>query len=191
MRAIQTVWRTIKSWSCKRPRAIKPMFSIPRPHTYTWEDKQARVLDPEGLASMNLGTQDLKTRVKDALNLSCGLAWWKCRFKWEVFKAQLEPCLKIATQEEERVLPLAKRQQSPEGLREEPTQASRDTCRGPTQEALEACPRSRQNPLEKEPKNPSIKRGLVLGSLVFMPWERLWTPDDLEARAHRMRLARQ
>ena len=84
MRAIQTVWRTIKSWSCKRPRAIKPMFSIPRPHTYTWEDKQARVLDPEGLASMNLGTQDLKTRVKDALNLSCGLAWWKCRFKWEV-----------------------------------------------------------------------------------------------------------
>ena len=35
----------------------------------------------------------------------------------------LEACVERVTQEEERVFPLAKRQRSPKGLREEPTQA--------------------------------------------------------------------
>jgi hypothetical protein len=50
------------------------MFSTPRPHTYTQEDKENRVLDPERLASIYLGTQDLVTCINGALNLSCGLA---------------------------------------------------------------------------------------------------------------------
>ena len=36
--------------------SFKHTFSIPRPRTYTSEDKQAWVLDSEGLASMDLGT---------------------------------------------------------------------------------------------------------------------------------------
>jgi hypothetical protein len=50
------------------------MFSTPRPRTYTRKDKETRVLDPEGLASMYLATQDLVIRLKEALDLSCGLA---------------------------------------------------------------------------------------------------------------------
>ena len=84
------------------------MSFTPRPHTYTWDDKETRVLDPEGLASMYLGTQDLDTEVNEALNLSCGLAWSKCRFRWDVFKTLLEPYLKGATQEDEQVFFLVK-----------------------------------------------------------------------------------
>jgi hypothetical protein len=62
-------------------------------------------LDPKGLASTYLGIQYLVTWVRDALNLSSGLAWCKCWFEWKWFRALLESCLKGATREENRVLP--------------------------------------------------------------------------------------
>jgi len=48
------------------------MFSNPRLHTYTWEDRQTQILDPEGLASMDMETQDLVTQIKGVLNFSRG-----------------------------------------------------------------------------------------------------------------------
>jgi hypothetical protein len=123
----------------QRSSSTKHIFSTPCPGTYTWENKETRVLDPEGLASIYLGTQDLVTCLKEALNLSCGLAWYKCWFKW-IFETSLEAFLKRIAREEEWVVPREKRQTSPKVLWEEPIEASWEACRGPTQDALEACP---------------------------------------------------
>jgi hypothetical protein len=51
---------------------------------------------------------------------------------------------------------------------EEPIEASQGQRHGQTKEALEACPRTHPNPQDKESRNPSISRNLMLGSQVFM-----------------------
>jgi hypothetical protein len=48
------------------------MFSIPKPPSYMWKERDVRVLDPKGLGNEYLETQDLNTH--KALNLSWGLA---------------------------------------------------------------------------------------------------------------------
>jgi len=57
----------------KGSSSTRRMFSTPRPRTYTREDKENQVLDPEGLASIYLRTQDLVTCINGAFDLSCGL----------------------------------------------------------------------------------------------------------------------
>jgi len=85
------------------------MFSNPRLHTYTWEDRQTQVLDPKGLASMDLEIQDLVTQIKGVLNFSHGLARCKSRLEWEEFETPLEACLERSPQNEEQVLVLSKK----------------------------------------------------------------------------------
>jgi hypothetical protein len=65
----------------------------PHLHPYTQGDQEDGALDPKGLASTYLGIQSLVTRVNDGLNLSCGLAWCKCRFKWKVSVWNVVPTL--------------------------------------------------------------------------------------------------
>jgi hypothetical protein len=108
----------------------------PRLHTCTQGDKKARALDSKGLASTYLGIKYLVTRVSGAHNLSCGLAWCKCRLEWKIFRAPLEPCLKEVTREESRVLPQAKRQRSFGVVGEEPRQAPLEACRAPMKDRL-------------------------------------------------------
>jgi len=64
---------------------------------------------PKGLASMDLGTQDLVTQIKGVLNFSRGLARCKSRLEWEEFEAPLEACLERSPRNEEQVLVLSKK----------------------------------------------------------------------------------
>jgi hypothetical protein len=103
----KAAWRIILSWSPHKPKIKYHRAHVlqPRLHTYTQGDKEDRALDPKGLERTYLGIQYLVTWLRDALNLSSGLAWCKCQFKWKGFPALSESCLKGPTRDENIVLP--------------------------------------------------------------------------------------
>jgi hypothetical protein len=107
-----------------------------------------------------------------------GLARGKIWFKNEVFETPFETFWNI-NMRKERVQSLEKWRESLKGTTwEQPIEASQGQSHVPTKEALEACPWTHPNPQEKESKNLSIRKNLMLGSRVFMLWEKLWSLNE-------------